>query len=85
MPLALQVKVLRALRDRNMIERLGSDRGVALDIRVVAAATKVGSCVVRRARVQVSDYYYRPASSSWRIPPLRGGARTSCCRSGISC
>ncbi|HND98756.1 MAG TPA: sigma-54 dependent transcriptional regulator [Plasticicumulans sp.] len=69
MPLALQVKVLRALQDR-MIERLGSNRGVALDIRVVAA-TKVDLRVAAREGRFREDLYYRLNVVKLAIPPLR--------------
>lgn len=69
MPLALQVKVLRALQER-AIERLGSNRPIQLDIRVVAA-TKVD---LRQAAQQGrfrEDLYYRLNVIKLEIPPLR--------------
>jgi len=69
MPLALQVKLLRVLQERE-IERLGSEAPVDVDIRVVAA-TKVPL----RARVAEGrfreDLFYRLDVVRLVLPPLR--------------
>ncbi len=69
MPLAVQVRLLRVLQERS-IERLGSNRVIPLDLRVVAA-TKVD---LRRAADQGrfrEDLYYRLNVVTLEIPPLR--------------
>jgi two-component system, NtrC family, C4-dicarboxylate transport response regulator DctD len=69
MPLALQVKLLRALQERT-IERLGSNEVIPIDCRVVAA-TKVDlhdSCAKGLFR---SDLYYRLNVAQIFLPPLR--------------
>ncbi|MCY2961682.1 MAG: sigma-54 dependent transcriptional regulator [Planctomycetota bacterium] len=69
MPLALQVKLLRVLQERE-IERLGAEAPVEVDIRVVAA-TKVPL----RARVAEGkfreDLFYRLDVVRLVLPPLR--------------
>ena len=69
MPLSVQVRLLRVLQERS-IERLGSNRVIPLDLRVVAA-TKVD---LRRAADQGrfrEDLYYRLNVVTLEIPPLR--------------
>ncbi|TCO81341.1 two-component system C4-dicarboxylate transport response regulator DctD [Plasticicumulans lactativorans] len=69
MPLNLQVKVLRALQDR-CAERLGSNRAIPFDIRVVAA-TKVDLRTEADAGRFRADLYYRLNVIKLTIPPLR--------------
>ncbi|WP_158044716.1 sigma-54-dependent transcriptional regulator [Skermanella pratensis] len=69
MPLALQVKLLRALQER-VIERLGSNREIPIDIRIVAA-TKEDLSELSRQRCFRSDLYYRLNVISVTLPPLR--------------
>ncbi|MBS8272246.1 sigma-54-dependent Fis family transcriptional regulator [Thalassospira tepidiphila] len=69
MPLALQIKLLRVLQER-ALERLGSNRVLPIDLRVVAA-TKVD---LRTASAQGEfreDLYYRLNVVQLHIPPLR--------------
>jgi len=69
MPLQVQVRLLRVLQERS-IERLGSNRVIPLDFRVVAA-TKVD---LRRAAERGEfreDLYYRLNVVTLDIPPLR--------------
>ncbi len=66
MPLAMQVKVLRVLQE-GRLERLGDNRSVSVDLRVVAA-TKValkGDDSFRQ------DLFYRLNVAQLYIPPLR--------------
>lgn len=69
MPLSLQVKLLRVLQER-MVERLGSNIPVPLDIRVIAA-TKVDLKVASEAGDFREDLYYRLNVVTLPIPPLR--------------
>ena len=66
---SLQAKLLRVLQE-NVIERLGSNRSVALDIRVIAATNQD----VRRAIEQGTlreDLFYRLNVFTITMPPLR--------------
>ena len=69
MPLSLQVKLLRVLQER-MVERLGSNIPVPLDIRVIAA-TKVDLKAASEAGDFREDLYYRLNVVTLPIPPLR--------------
>jgi two-component system C4-dicarboxylate transport response regulator DctD len=69
MPLHLQVKILRVLQERE-IERLGSNKPVPVDLRVVAA-TKVDLKEYGEQGKFRLDLYYRLNVASIRIPPLR--------------
>ena len=66
---SLQAKLLRVLQE-NVIERLGSNRSVAIDIRVIAATNQD----VRRAIQQGTlreDLFYRLNVFTITLPPLR--------------
>ncbi len=69
MPLQLQVKILRVLQERE-VERLGSNKPVPLDLRVVAA-TKVDLKEYSEQGKFRIDLYYRLNVASLRIPSLR--------------
>ncbi|AZZ90364.1 response regulator [Hahella sp. KA22] len=69
MPLHFQVKVLRALQEREVV-RLGSHQAVALDVRVVAATKEDLKKAGDEGRFR-SDLYYRLMVAELRIPPLR--------------
>ncbi|WP_448191308.1 sigma-54-dependent transcriptional regulator [Azospirillum sp. sgz301742] len=69
MPMALQVKVLRALQERT-VEPLGSNRSIPIDVRTVAA-TKVDLLEAVRAGRFREDLYYRLSVAEILIPPLR--------------
>ncbi|MBW3096391.1 sigma-54 dependent transcriptional regulator [Pseudohoeflea sp. DP4N28-3] len=67
MPVDLQAKLLRAIETRS-IERLGSNRQVALNVRFVAATKSDLAADPARFR---SDLYYRLNVITLKIPALR--------------
>ncbi len=69
MPLDTQVKLLRALQERT-IERVGSNRQIPVDFRVIAA-TKVELRQAVDAGSFRADLFYRLNVAPVRIPPLR--------------
>ncbi len=69
MPMALQVKLLRVLEDRT-IERLGSNTGIPIDVRIITA-TKSDLKALSQAGDFRADLYYRLNVVEVRIPPLR--------------
>ncbi len=68
-PMAAQVRLLRALQERR-IERLGSNREIAVDIRIVAA-TKADLAALAKAGGFREDLVYRLNVVTLRLPPLR--------------
>lgn len=69
MPLHLQVKLLRVLEERK-IERLGSNKPVGLDIRIIAAA-KTDLQALSKQGLFRTDLYYRLNIVKVDIPALR--------------
>jgi two-component system, NtrC family, response regulator AtoC len=69
MPLALQAKLLHVLQD-NEFTKLGSNRQIAVDVRVVAATNRnLGEMITRQAFRE--DLYYRLQVIEVHVPPLR--------------
>ncbi len=69
MPLALQAKLLHVLQDHE-ITRLGSNRAVAVDVRVIAATNRSLERMIRDGQFR-EDLYYRLQVIEIRVPPLR--------------
>ena len=69
MPLPVQTKFLRALQERS-IERVGSNKPIAVDCRVVAAS-KEDLKVMSERREFRADLYYRLGVAFIELPPLR--------------
>lgn len=69
MPPPVQVKLLRALQERE-ITRIGSNEQQAIDIRLISASNTelLAECATGRFR---EDLYYRINVVELRIPPLR--------------
>ncbi|MFT4069699.1 sigma-54-dependent transcriptional regulator [Paraburkholderia sp.] len=69
MPMAVQVKFLRALQERS-IERIGSNKAIPVDCRVIAAS-KDDLKVLSDQQKFRSDLYYRIGVAFVKLPPLR--------------
>jgi len=69
MSLDVQVKLLRMLQER-VVERLGGNRSISLDIRVIAATKEDLRHAADQGRFR-ADLYYRLNVAPLRIPPLR--------------
>ena len=69
MPIAIQVKLLRALQERS-IERVGTNVAVRVDCRVIAAS-KDDLKTLSDKRLFRSDLYYRIGVAFIDLPPLR--------------
>ncbi len=68
MSFAAQSKVLRALQE-NKVQRVGSDKDIKVDVRVVAATNKDLKKEIKEGRFR-EDLYHRLAVILIRVPPL---------------
>ena len=66
---AVQVKLLRVLQER-VIERVGDNKPVPVDVRVVSATNRDLEVLLAGGRLR-EDFYYRIKVVSLTIPPLR--------------
>jgi DNA-binding NtrC family response regulator len=69
MPLETQAKVLRVLQER-LLERVGGNQPIPLDVRVVAATHRDLEAEVEAGRFR-EDLYYRLRVVTIELPPLR--------------
>ncbi len=69
MPALAQAKVLRVIQER-VVERLGSNKQIALDLRIVAAS-KVDLEAESAAGRFRADLFYRLNMATLHLPPLR--------------
>ncbi|MDO8681719.1 MAG: sigma-54 dependent transcriptional regulator [Acidobacteriota bacterium] len=69
MPLALQVKILHVLQDREFT-KLGSNRNVEVDVRIIAATNRDLDAMMRAGTFR-EDLYYRLQVIEIHVPPLR--------------
>lgn len=69
MPLLAQAKVLRVIQERT-VERIGSNRQIPLDVRIVAASKADLAAESEAGRFR-SDLFYRLNLATLSLPPLR--------------
>ncbi len=69
MPLSLQAKILRVLQERE-VERLGSEKVIRVDVRIIAATNKDLHELVKEGKFR-EDLYYRLNVVPIHVPALR--------------
>ncbi|NBS19466.1 MAG: sigma-54-dependent Fis family transcriptional regulator [Flavobacteriia bacterium] len=69
MSLAAQAKVLRALQE-NKIQRVGGEKDIKVDVRVIAATNKNLSGEIEKGKFR-EDLYHRLAVILVKVPPLK--------------
>jgi sigma-54 dependent transcriptional regulator, acetoin dehydrogenase operon transcriptional activator AcoR len=69
MPLGMQVKLLRAIQEKAVM-RVGSDKPIPVNVRIIAATNKNLEEEVKAGRFRL-DLYYRLNVIEVRVPPLR--------------
>jgi len=69
MPTHLQVKLLRVL-EQNRLQRVGAERPIQIDVRVMAATNRDLEAEIKAQRFRL-DLYYRLAVMTLQLPPLR--------------
>jgi two-component system response regulator AtoC len=69
MPLSMQVKILRALQERQ-VERVGGVKPIGVDVRIIAATHQNLEELVAEGKFR-QDLFYRLQGVRLRLPPLR--------------
>jgi PAS domain S-box-containing protein len=69
LPLSTQIKLLRVLEEK-VIERVGDNRPVPVDVRIITATNRDLQGLVRRGAFR-EDLFYRINVIPVRVPPLR--------------
>ncbi len=69
MPLEMQVKLLRTIQEGS-VTRIGGEKEMKIDVRIIAATNKDLAEEVRKGRFRL-DLYYRLNVIPLRVPPLR--------------
>jgi transcriptional regulator with PAS, ATPase and Fis domain len=69
MPLSTQVKLLRALQEKE-IARVGATKNIKVDVRVIAATNQDLRTMISEGRFR-QDLYYRIATFEIQVAPLR--------------
>jgi transcriptional regulator with PAS, ATPase and Fis domain len=69
MPVMMQAKLLRAIQE-NEIEKIGSERIVSVDVRIITATNQALEDMIAEKRFR-RDLYYRINTVTLAVPPLR--------------
>ena len=69
MPLAVQVKLLRAIQF-GQIQRVGGNKTINVDVRIIAATNRDIEAMIKRGEFR-EDLYYRLNVVTIQLPPLR--------------
>jgi DNA-binding NtrC family response regulator len=69
LPLTFQMKLLRVLQERQ-IERLGSNRSIDVDVRIISASLRPLEAEIAEGRFR-EDLFFRVNTVAIHVPPLR--------------